>query len=160
MNRWRNYPDSITDDINKFAENIDRYIVDDVRHKSTQYDFVNIDGQIVCDIYKYEDGLDNVIRVVSEKIHNHHIVGGVGVGGERGSRFPIMTKMNRYEHGQTRNDRRPVHEVLNESTMRFVEQRYADDFRMFDYEMISEYERNRMKTNQGYMQISKTGSER
>jgi len=133
VNRWQSKLDLITDDINKFTEDIDRYVLDDVTHKLPQYDFVNIDGQLVCDIYRYEDGLDSVIHAVSEKIHNHHLVGGLGVGGERGTRFPIITKLDRHEYAHIRQNRRPYYEVLSAQSMRIIEEKYADDFRLFGY---------------------------
>jgi len=52
---------------------------------------------------------------------------------QRDIRFPIITHVNRHEHGDTRTDRRLYHEVLSNATMRIIEERYADDFKMFGY---------------------------
>jgi hypothetical protein len=105
--------------IEDFALDIDKYAQCHGRHVFSQYDMTHINGKCVCDIYRYEQGLEEILRLATRKISQGTLVH----NGTVKSRKHILPR-----------DKRPYDEQLSEAAIDAITQRYQIDFITFGYD--------------------------
>jgi hypothetical protein len=88
----------------------------------TQADYLLVDDKIDCEWYKFEDGLDNIVQRVSERIQ------------ERDPEFPLMKRLNYHCFTKLRKDRRHYREVIAPELREKIETDFRKDFEYFGYE--------------------------
>jgi len=94
---------------------------DDPTHLLPQHQFTHIDGICQCDLYRYEDGLDNIIRSVCKKIQ------------QRGfQKFPTYDTVAHSLHRIPR-ERKPYSETMSKEAIATITERYQKDFELFHY---------------------------
>ena len=84
--------------------------------------YLQVNGKIDCDTFKYESGLDSVIQQVSTHINAND------------STFPIVEKLEPRWFCDTRKDRRHYREVIHPSLRAYIEKQYKEDLETFGYE--------------------------
>ena len=90
--------------------------------KDNQYDMVHIDGVLNCDVYRYEIGLDEIVKKVSVIINQNDPT------------FPLMDKLVKFEKSGYRKDRRHYRDVIDTECRKYIEQMYKKDLEAFGYE--------------------------
>ena len=105
--------------IEDLALNMERYRYSDERHILSQYELTHVDGKCVCEIYRYEEGLENILRLAIPKISQDRIPNEI-------SQIPRIHDVRR--------DKRPYYEQLSPAAIEAISQRYRKDFEAFGYE--------------------------
>ena len=113
--------------IEDLALNMERYNFCDRKHILSQYDMTHVDGKCVCEIYRYEQGLGNILK---------HATRQIGQG-----RITHDGTMSIHKH-DVRIDRRPYYEQLSEAAIDALSQRYRIDFETFGYEFHKKTDRH------------------
>ena len=117
--RWmqqRGYQQAAAVSINDLALDMERYGYCDRKHILSQYDMTHVDGKCVCEIFRYEQGLDEIFGLVTRQISQENV--------------PTMQSRK----NDIQRDRRPYDEQLSEAAIDALTQRYRIDFETFGYE--------------------------
>jgi len=87
-----------------------------------QTKYVCVDGVVNGQIFKYEEGLDNIVRQFSERIHRNN------------PDHPIIDKITSRIYANIRKDYTHYREVITPSLRKILEKKYESDLELLQYE--------------------------
>ena len=110
----------------KLSESLEEFVAK--AEVISQLDYVQLQGKVVCDIYRFEDGLDNIIKAASTKINAHN------QPNPYKKEFPIIDKLDHHIYGNTRPKGLHYRDAINPTLRKIIEEKHKKDFEYFNYD--------------------------
>jgi len=88
----------------------------------SQIEYIYVDDRIDCEIFKFEDGLNNAVTTISKNIQ------------KKDKEFPIISVLSQQVNTKARQCRRNYREVINCEARDVIEVFYKRDFELLGYE--------------------------
>jgi hypothetical protein len=85
-------------------------------------DYLRVDDHIDCEVYKFEDGLDNVVQTISARIRKND------------PEFPMMESLLPHHYTDLRRNRQCYRDVIGSESREVIERVFRKDFEAFGYE--------------------------